>query len=83
MPVWSAPGRVPWPWLCYRRWEDPTKSQKIEAVLHYKQPVLSLTYNRPFVVRTDTFDVGIGAVLAQTDEKGHEHPIAFVATNSN
>ena len=28
MPVWSAPGRVPWPWLCYRRWEDPTKSQK-------------------------------------------------------
>ena len=38
--------------------------KKIEAVLHYKQPVLSLTYNRPFVVRTDTFNVGIGAVLA-------------------
>ena len=26
VPIWSAPGRVPW--LCCRGWEDPTKSQK-------------------------------------------------------
>ena len=45
-----------------------------------ESPVLKVPdFNKPFVVRTDASDVGIGALLAQTDENGHEHPIAFAS----
>ena len=36
-------------------------------------------FSRAFVVQTDASEVGFGAVLTQTDENGHEHPIAFAS----
>jgi phospholipid-translocating ATPase len=45
-----------------------------------ESPVLKVPdFNKPFVVQTDASDVGIRAILSQTDEKGHEHPIAFAS----
>lgn len=43
-------------------------------------PVLAYPdYTKPFVLDTDASDVGIGAVLAQCDEDGHERVVAFAS----
>ena len=45
-----------------------------------ESPVLRVPdFSRAFIVQTDASEVGIGAVLTQTDENGHEHPIAFAS----
>ena len=42
------------------------------------QPVLQgPQYDRPFFLQTDASDVGIGAVLSQKDEEGHDRPVAY------
>ena len=43
-------------------------------------PVLKVPdFSKPFVVQTDASVVEMGAVLSQTDENGHKHPIAFAS----
>jgi transposase InsO family protein len=43
-------------------------------------PVLKFPdFTKPFTIRTDASDYGIGAVLGQNDEDGHEHPVAYVS----
>lgn len=43
-------------------------------------PVLKAPdYSQTFIVQTDASDKGVGAVLAQLNEKGREHPVAFIS----
>ncbi len=43
-------------------------------------PVLAFPdFNRPFTLDTDASDVGIGAVLSQTDDEGKERVVAFAS----
>lgn len=47
-------------------------------------PVLSHPdFERPFVIQCDASKTGVGGVLYQLDEKGEEHPIAFMSKKLN
>jgi len=37
----------------------------------------SPNFNRPFILQTDASNVGIGAILSQTDDAGHDKPLAY------
>ena len=34
-------------------------------------------FSRPFILQTDASEVGIGAILSQTDTEGYDHPLAY------
>ena len=45
-----------------------------------KPPVLgAVNWDRPFSGQVDAGDYAIGGVLAQLDDDGHEHPLAFLS----
>lgn len=45
-----------------------------------KTPVLVRPdFDKPFILVTDASRVGLGAILTQLDEEGHEHPIQYIS----
>ena len=43
-------------------------------------PVLKVAEpERPFILKTNATECGLGTVLSQEDESGHEHPVAFAS----
>ena len=44
------------------------------------KPVLHAPdFDKPFYLQTDASNTGIGAILCQMDENGHEHPIVYLS----
>ena len=53
--------------------------QKLKKALVYK-PVLGVADpTKPFILHADSSNHGLGTVLSQTGEDGHEHPVAFAS----
>lgn len=67
----SAASRVTWTPQCQQSFEELKRLLCEAPVLH--SPIIS----RPFLLRTDASDRGVGAVLAQCDDEHCEHPIAY------
>ena len=56
---------------------------KVKAML-MNAPVLSAPQSeKPFKIMIDASDIGVGAVLLQTDEKGLEHPVCYYSKKLN
>jgi len=67
----AAPDKVVWNDSC----EEAFKSLKIALC---SAPVLhNPDFRKEFVLQTDASERGIGAVLSQADEDGHDHPVAY------
>jgi len=65
--------RFQWTAECQHAFEELRCRLTTAPVLAYPD------YTKPFVLDTDASDVGIGAVLAQRDEDGHERVVAFAS----
>jgi hypothetical protein len=60
----------------------PSQSQSFEKLKEIICSSVTLAFpdfKKPFILRTDASDYGLGAVLAQTSHDGHERPIAFAS----
>ena len=56
---------------------------KVKAML-MNAPVLSAPqFEKPFKMMIDASDVGVGAVLLQTDERGLQHPVFYYSKKLN
>ena len=66
-------------------WQEPQQ----QAFQYLKNkltsaPVLAYPdFDREFIVHTDAFTVGLGAVLSQKDKQGLEHAIAYASRSLN
>lgn len=68
-----APMKVQWSPECQQAFES-LKGKLVSA------PILTPPrYDRPFVVRTDASEKGLGAVLLQRGEDGELHPVAYLS----
>ena len=67
----DAPDRVLWSPACQDAFDKLKKDLSSNPVL------TSPDFDQPFVIQTDASNVGIGAVLSQSDEKGQDRPIAY------
>ncbi len=48
-----------------------------KALIATAPVLMAPNFSHPFAMYTDASDVGVGAVLVQTDDDGVEHPVAF------
>lgn len=71
----------------HSRFSWTTEAQSAFEILKDKltsAPVLSHPdFTKPFVVQCDASNSGVGGVLYQIDDKGDEHPIAFMSHKLN
>ncbi|KAG1131334.1 hypothetical protein G6F37_013455 [Rhizopus arrhizus] len=65
--------KVPWT-------SKTTESFEMLKKLLTTAPILSRPdFNEPFLLVTDASKLGLGAILTQLDENGHEHPIIYAS----
>ena len=67
----SLPNKVKWTPDCEKAFIMLKKALMDKPVLRNPD------FQRPFTLQTDASDVGLGAVLSQTDDVGEEHPVAY------
>ena len=59
---------------------DPTMYQavsKLKELLLSAPVVVNPDFSCPFIPQTDASEVGVGAVLSQTDAEGCDHPVVY------
>jgi len=63
------------------RWDEKQQSafDKIKMCIVNAAALSFPNFDKEFILRTDSSDVGLGAVLAQEDDEGNERPIAFAS----
>ena len=66
-----CPDRVEWTAACQSTFEELKNALISTPVLHNPD------FKRPFVLQTDASNIALGAVLAQIDDSGEEHPISY------
>ncbi|KAJ1130785.1 hypothetical protein NDU88_009132 [Pleurodeles waltl] len=69
----KQPKKVIWTPECQKAFDTLKQAMCSAPVL------LAPDYSKEFVVQTDASEEGIGAVLAQVNEEGHDHPVAFIS----
>lgn len=67
----SAPTQVVWSAEC------DSAFRQLKEKLCISPDLRSPDFEKEFVLQTDASDRGIGVVLSQLDEDGHDHPVAF------
>ena len=50
---------------------------QLKCSLSSETVLASLNFDRPFFLQTDASNVGVGAVLGQADDAGHDKPVAY------
>ena len=50
---------------------------KLKEILSSSPVMRNPDFSRPFILQTDASEVGVGAVLSQTDTEGYDHPVAY------
>jgi transposase InsO family protein len=62
-------------------WDDPceTAFRTLKEKLTTAPTLAHPDYERPFLLYTDASNTGLGAVLAQNDLQGKEHPIVYLS----
>ena len=67
----DRPTRLEWTSECDRAF------QQLKRQLCSNPVLLSPKFKREFILQTDASNLGIGAVLSQLDDAGHECPVAY------
>ena len=67
----NAPNKVVWTKQCNQVW------QNLKGILCSSPVLRTPDFSFQFILQTDTFDYGVGAVLSQRDNNGDDHPVAY------
>ena len=67
----SEPEKLAWTPKCSEAFE------KLKRMLTSTPVIWNPDFQRPFILQTDASDQGVGAVLSQCDDEGHDHPVAY------
>ncbi|XP_069986300.1 uncharacterized protein [Penaeus vannamei] len=61
------------------KWSESCEAalKKLKAMLVSSPILVSLNFDKPFILYVDASDIGAGAVLCQADSKGIDHPVCF------
>ena len=52
---------------------------KLKELLLSAPVIMNPDFSCPFILQTDPLEVGVGAVLSQTDAEGCDHPVAYLS----
>lgn len=70
---------------CKHSWNEKTEAafQQMKLALTTAPVLVNPDFSKPFFVQCDACTSGVGGVLFQISDDGHEHPIAFVSKKLN
>ena len=67
----AKPEKVEWTEECSKAFEG------LKQILMSEPVISSADFSKPFILQTDASEVGVGAILSQTDDEGLDHPVAY------